>query len=194
MYILGAAVAPHPLPAGLGSYCSHLYRATVWTYKIGNWVIFCIKNCLYFQNCREMGLPQKISWFLANASSSIALMITIFFWFFLYDGVNTFANTFLHLLNSVRYCMLIMTLWSLQMFNSVIIDLTIVSRPAKLLHFLHPLLFGLWYLTFSIVYWAVGGTDPQGNHWIYPMVDWDRPALALATSAGCIAGKFWGVV
>jgi hypothetical protein len=71
---------------------------------------------------------------------------------------------------------------------SVILDLFIVARPAKLLHFLHPLLFGLWYLTFSVLYWAVGGTDPEGHHWIYPMVDWDRQALALGTDVGCIVG------
>ena len=65
----------------------------------------------------------------------------------------------------------------------------IVARPVRLLHFLHPLVCGLCYLLFSVGYWAVGGTDPAGHHWIYPMVDWDRPGLALATTAGCMAGK-----
>ena len=74
-------------------------------------------------------------------------------------------------------------------FRSVLLDLFIVARPAQLLHFLHPTLFGLCYLIFSVVYWAVGGTDPEGHHWIYPMVDWDRPGLAVGTAVGCIVGK-----
>ena len=74
-------------------------------------------------------------------------------------------------------------------FRSVLLDLFIVARPAKLFHFLHPTLFGSCYLIFSVVYWAVGGTDPEGHHWIYPMVDWDRPGLAVGTAVGCIVGK-----
>ena len=50
-----------------------------------------------------MSFLEKTSWFLANASSSVALMITVFFWFFLYDGENSYANIFVHLLNSIRY-------------------------------------------------------------------------------------------
>ena len=50
-----------------------------------------------------MSFLEKTSWFLANASSSVALMITVFFWFFLYDGENSYGNIFVHLLNSIRY-------------------------------------------------------------------------------------------
>jgi len=120
----------------------------------------------------DMSVLEKTSWFLANASSSVALMITIFFWLFLYSDENSYSNTFLHLINSV----------------SVLIDLAIIARPVRLLHMVHPLLFGLWYLSFSVVYWAAGGTDPEGHRWIYPMVDWGRPGMAVATSVGCMAG------
>jgi len=119
-----------------------------------------------------MRVLDKLSWILANASSSIALMITIFFWIFLFDGENTFDNTFLHLLNSV----------------SVLVDLIIIARPTRLAHMIHPILFGLFYLIFSVSYWAAGGTDPSGNDWIYPMVDWDNPGLATGVAFGCIAG------
>ena len=74
-------------------------------------------------------------------------------------------------------------------FRSVLLDLFIVAQPTKLLHFLHSTLFGLWYLIFSVVYWAVAGTDPEVHHWIYPMVDWDSPGLVVGTAVGCIVGK-----
>ena len=132
---------------------------------------------------------EKTSWFLANASYSIALMITIFFWLFLYDGVNTFENTFVHLLNSVRYLHLL----NISPYNivhpSVVVDLLLVARPAQLPHLVHPLACGGCYLLFSVLYWALGGTDPAGHPWIYPMVDWGNPGLALGTALGCLAGN-----
>ena len=92
-----------------------------------------------------MGFLEKLSWFLANSSSSLAFMISIFYWSFLFRDLSnlTFSNIFLHLLNSV----------------SVLLDLCIVARPANLMHFLHPLLVGFWYLAFSVIYWAAGGTN-----------------------------------
>ena len=33
---------------------------------------------------RQMSIVEKIGWFLANSASSIAVMISLFFWLFLY--------------------------------------------------------------------------------------------------------------
>ena len=70
-----------------------------------------------------MSFVEKTGWFLANAASSIAIMISLFFWLFLYqvtltlDPVdislkynaasqyeegNTYGNTFVHGVNSIR--------------------------------------------------------------------------------------------
>ena len=152
-----------------------------------------------------MSFLEKTSWVLANISSSVALVISIFFWVFLYDGVNSFPNIFVHLLNSVRWCNLLTNIINNGFVDhtqqhtslvrcslfSVLLDLFIVSRPSRLLHFVHPLLFGVWYLIFSLVYWAVGGTDPEGHHWIYPMVDWEKPSRALGTAMGLFTGRNW---
>ena len=35
---------------------------------------------------------------------------------------------------------------------------TFFSRPWRLLHFYFPILFGLYYTFFSVIYWAAGGT------------------------------------
>lgn len=39
-----------------------------------------------------------------------------------------------------------------------------------------PFAYLLTYLLFSIVYWLSGGTDPEGDHYIYPPLNYDRPS------------------
>jgi hypothetical protein len=42
-----------------------------------------------------------------------------------------------------------------------------------------PLLYLLAYLSFSLLYWALGGTNAQGQHYIYPPLNYgEKPALA----------------
>ena len=55
---------------------------------------------------------------------------------------------------------------------------------------IYPVLVGLWYVLFSVVYWAAGGLDPDGHPWIYPMLDWDHPASAVITVTASAAGKY----
>ena len=80
-------------------------------------------------------------------------------------------------------------------FCSVVSDLMVTGRPMAWQHCFHPVLAGCVYLAFrffktkfpsssflsfwpshidifSVVYWALGGTDPSGHPWIYPMVSY----------------------
>lgn len=47
--------------------------------------------------------------------------------------------------------------------GSVVCDLAVAGRPVVLAHLLHPVMFGLWYVAFSLAYWALGGVDPAGQ-------------------------------
>ena len=51
----------------------------------------------------KMGFLQMASWYLATVTNSICLLVTIFFWTFLYPFIQklTFENTFLHLFNTI---------------------------------------------------------------------------------------------
>ena len=86
---------------------------------------------------------------------------------------------------------------------SVLLDLAVTCRPMRLLHCGHPVLLGLGYLAFrylpgtshhtvlpgSVIYWSLGGTDPYGDPWIYPMLDWGQaPGAAALTVLGFAAG------
>jgi len=100
----------------------------------------------------SLPLIYKISWGLQNMSSSAAIFITIIYWAILHpivlkEGLMSgayyqFLNVFLHLLNTLSY----------------LLDIFITARPTRIHHFYWPIVFGLWYMIFSIIYWAAGGT------------------------------------
>lgn len=41
----------------------------------------------------------------------------------------------------------------------MMIDLWIVCNPVRILHFLYPVIFGLFYVIFSVIYYFAGGTS-----------------------------------
>ena len=88
----------------------------------------------------------------------------------------------------------------LMLFCSVVSDLMVTGRPMAWQHCFHPVLAGCVYLAFrffktnfpfsnfclpshkdifSVVYWALGGTDPSGHPWIYPMVSYSFKYVIL---------------
>ena len=67
----------------------------------------------------------------------------------------------------------------------MIIDIFITAVPVRWLHFFHAFIYGVIYLIFSVIYWAAGGTDPAGNPFIYPVLDWGgNPGQAAGLSVG----------
>lgn len=72
--------------------------------------------------------------------------------------------------------------------NSAImfLDVLIVAHPIRLYHVYQPLTVGLLFLVFSVVFFAAGGTDSQGNRYIYFVLDWSKPDGAAVTSVGTV--------
>ena len=65
----------------------------------------------------------------------------------------------------------------------VVMDLFITATPIRVLHAYHSSLYGLIYIAFSVVYVYAGGTDPSGNHYVYPILNFiDNPGMAAATT------------
>eukprot|EP00952_Eustigmatos_sp_NYUAD-ZCMA_P005014 21945-Eustigmatos_ZCMA.PRE.1 len=50
----------------------------------------------------------------------------------------------------------------------VLVDLAVTEPRYHYKHFYIPLAYQLMYLLFSLIYWAAGGRDPEGNPYIYP--------------------------
>ncbi|XP_062130307.1 LOW QUALITY PROTEIN: protein rolling stone-like [Drosophila sulfurigaster albostrigata] len=116
----------------------------------------------------------KIYWASHFTTTVLALMITLVFWTALYPsmagGPIGLYNLWAHAFNSV--CMLI--------------DCFVIAFPTRLMHFIYPLVIGLTYGIFSLIYYFAGGTDYGGNHFIYFILDWERPGLAIGSVCGCI--------
>ncbi|CAH0592664.1 unnamed protein product [Chrysodeixis includens] len=116
----------------------------------------------------NQGLPWyvKIYWALINISLTIAIFITLFYWILLagftdeFDyGIDPVLDIFVHAINSV-----------------FMVVLLLCSRhPMRMLHFYFPLIVGIIYLLFTVIFHVAGGVSPFGESWIYPMLDWSQP-------------------
>jgi len=121
-------------------------------------------------------LCHKVAWFFYIVASNNSIMVTIVYWSFLYDGSFKIgeADISFHLLNSVF----------------MLTETCLSAVPVRLLHVVYAELYGLLYLFFTVVYWRSGGTDAEGNHFIYPIVDYkDKPwAAALLVILYALVG------
>ena len=115
-----------------------------------------------------MGFLEKTSWFLANITNGICPVVSIFYWTFLFPALEvplSFEIVFLHLFNILRYLTLTLHISNLVTLCccSVLLDLCVTARPVRMGHVIYPVMFGLSYAAFSLVYWLLGGTDSVGN-------------------------------
>lgn len=75
--------------------------------------------------------------------------------------------------------------FSLHAMNSiyVVLNLVLTATPSRLLHFIYPVLFGVVYTAFSVVYHLADGTNVRGQPYIYSVLDWSRPGRTLLMSS-----------
>ncbi|TDG44921.1 hypothetical protein AWZ03_008652 [Drosophila navojoa] len=80
--------------------------------------------------------------------------------------VNTFFNIWSHVLPSL--------------VNTI--DHMVVAHPTRVFHFIYPLIFGMFYVLFTITFYCVGGTDPLGRRFIYKVLDFStKPLQGIVT-------------
>ncbi|XP_017067958.1 protein rolling stone [Drosophila eugracilis] len=61
------------------------------------------------------------------------------------------------------------------------IDHLLVAQPARLLHFVYPLGFSLFYVSFAFVYYLLGGTQIDGRAYLYSFLDFTKPKRIAMT-------------
>lgn len=66
----------------------------------------------------------------------------------------------------------------------VLLNLAMTSAPLRVLHLLYPVLYGAAYDLFSLAYFLAEGTDVVGRHYIYSVLDWSRPQVAVPVVCG----------
>ena len=118
----------------------------------------------------------KLLWLLHIISANGGLLVTVGYWTVLYEDDEPIDanNITKHALNSVF----------------MLVDTFLCSIPVRLFHFIYPLLYIIIYLGFTVVYWVLGGTNIQGNPYIYKLLDYDN----YEASTGCLVGFFLLVV
>lgn len=117
-------------------------------------------------------LPQKIFWLLYIISANAGLLVTAGYWTVLFeeDEPVDANNITKHALNSVF----------------MVIDTFLSSIPVRLFHSVYPLQYIIVYFTFTVIYWQLGGTNNQGQPYIYSLLDYNN----FQASTGCIIGFF----
>ncbi|XP_072928171.1 protein rolling stone isoform X2 [Hemitrygon akajei] len=117
--------------------------------------------------------PINVQWDLLNMMCVISLYVTIAFWSIDYvpglvapDSINIHV----HVVNSVM----------------VLLELGMTAAPIHLAHFVYVLLYCLSFILFTIVYWALGGTNLKGKPYIYKILNYSK---SLGAATGCIIGS-----
>lgn len=79
--------------------------------------------------------------------------------------------------------------WVLDIFNVtthginsafVVIDICLSGIPARLLHVYQPVVYGVIYTVFTVIYWASGGTNERNRSYIYSITDYNTNATRAA--------------
>ena len=117
----------------------------------------------------------KIQWPLFTVGTEFAVAITLLYWTLFYEPHskhNFFSidSLHIHLINGIL----------------AIVDLWMSGVPVRVYHALHSVLFAISYVVFTGVYYAAGGTDPAGNSFIYPFLNYESsPGSAIGLGIVC---------
>ncbi|KAK7009632.1 protein rolling stone [Biomphalaria glabrata] len=116
---------------------------------------------------KEFPKAVAVQWVLQNISNVSSLLVTVMFWALVYTGNSqTYVSINSHIMNSVL----------------VLCDIMISRAPCRLQHLYIPLSFNVSYVLFTFIYWIAGGTNNQGQHYIYKMLDYTQaPGKAAVT-------------
>ncbi|CAG5132212.1 unnamed protein product [Candidula unifasciata] len=112
----------------------------------------------------------RCQWFLQNISNSASILVTVLFWALVYTGdTQNYASINSHVINSLL----------------VIGDIMISRAPIRIQHLHIPFIYLAIYITFTLIYWAAGGTNHKGEYFIYGVLDYSK-RVKTAVVAICL--------
>ena len=119
----------------------------------------------------RMGMMERAYWFLYVVTTNIAPGVTISYWCSVYDPKIHHLdplNIMLHVCNSIL----------------MIVDFCVTSVPFRLRNVWWCLTVVFFYISFSLIYYLAGGLDKNGYHYIYKILDWEKPLQAALVCVG----------
>lgn len=111
-------------------------------------------------------------WIIYEVSTSCVVVTSAVFWFDFaslsnYDLFVSPSSQVKHSLNA----------------GLVALEILISAVPYRVVHFIYPVLGGVIYSLFNLVYWLLNGPSPLGTATIYPEINWARPGPTLGIIA-----------
>ncbi|XP_066589772.1 uncharacterized protein [Prorops nasuta] len=122
-------------------------------------------------NSLKLGMLEKTYWYLFTCTCTIAIGVTVIYWCAVYNPKIHHLdplNILLHVCNSIL----------------MLCDLCIANNPFKIRNIWWPMPIVVSYILFTLIYYAAGGLDKLGLHYIYKILDWQRPGRSMLVCAG----------
>lgn len=113
----------------------------------------------------------RFYWVTYTITASMALGVTGCYWGLIHNPEIHVVDP----LNIMQHC-----------FNSVLMltDLFISNVPFRMRSYWWCPVVVIFYSIFTVIYYAAGGLDKKGNHYIYKVLDWQKPERALLVCVG----------
>ncbi|XP_028514315.1 uncharacterized protein LOC110237085 [Exaiptasia diaphana] len=101
----------------------------------------------------------QVYWLLFYISSNTSILLTLGYWYNILEDDSSFYNSLTkHVITMVL----------------IVIEFLFSRIPVYLSHMIYPLVFTISYNVFALLYWAAGGTDPDGRNYIYDVLNYNR--------------------
>lgn len=112
------------------------------------------------ESSRMVVLAYRASWVLFTISANVAFAVTALYWGVVHtpEAPLDASTVNAHAVNSIL----------------VLIDILMSSTPVRILHMIYPMIYICTYAIFSVIYWAEGGTNPDGHPYIYAALDYEN--------------------
>ncbi|XP_072181358.1 protein rolling stone-like [Diadema setosum] len=118
----------------------------------------------------------QIQWCLFNIAAASCPLVTGGVWIGVYYAVSV-ANLPMFIIVYISVDLLPTVVCLFEIFLTQIV--------VRFVHAIYPGFYLIIYLLFTVIYWAVGGTDPGGRPYISPILDYEYyPGIATASVIG----------
>lgn len=144
------------------------YYYTGWSLILASMVSFMylLVTVVHLFKKNSKSLLIKVLFFLSALSFDCTLSVSIGYWTLVYWYQG----------ETLRIGSCIMHLW-----NGIILlmDFMIVRTPARFAHVIYSLSLMAIYVVFTFVYYLCGGRSVSGQHYLYKMVDYQKPGILI---------------
>lgn len=107
----------------------------------------------------------RVTWVLFGMVPTVSLTILLLFWTLVYNPAKKLEALSV-VMHGFNYLL-------------VLLDFLVFHQPFYLTHIFIPVLLGVAYAVFSLLYFLGGGLDPTGQPFIYAVLDWRKAASTV---------------